>query len=54
MAVAAVISVAGLFLTVLTLPEPNQRTLEEVSGEHEARSAHEERGKIAVQAAEVA
>ena len=43
MAVAAVISLAGLFLTVFTLPEPNQRSLEEISGEHEARSAHEER-----------
>ena len=51
MAVAAVISLAGLVLTVFTLPEPNQRSLEEISGEHEARSAHEERGKIAVQAA---
>ncbi len=52
MAVAAVISLAGLLLTVFTLPEPNQRSLEEVSGEHEARVAHEERGKIAVHAAE--
>lgn len=43
MAVAAVISLAGLLLTVFTLPEPNQRSLEEVSGEHEARAAHEER-----------
>lgn len=53
MAVAAVISLAGLLLTVLTLPEPNQRSLEEVSGEHDARAAHEERGKIAVRAAEM-
>ena len=43
MAVASVISLAGLLLTVFTLPEPNQRSLEEVSGEHEARVAHEER-----------
>src|SRR5437667_4218524 len=43
MAVAAVITLAGLLLTVFTLPEPNQRSLEEVSGEHEARIAHEER-----------
>jgi PHS family inorganic phosphate transporter-like MFS transporter len=43
MAVAAVISVAGLLLTIFTLPEPNQRSLEEVSGEHAARAAHEER-----------
>ena len=53
MAVAAVISLAGLLLTIFTLPEPNQRSLEEVSGEHEARAAHEERGKIAVHAAEM-
>ena len=43
---------AGLLLTVFALPEPNQRSLEEVSGEHEARVAHEARGKIAVHAAE--
>ena len=43
MAFAAVISLAGLLLTIFTLPEPNQRSLEEVSGEHEARAAHEER-----------
>ncbi len=54
MAVAAVISLAGLLLTIFTLPEPNQRSLEEVSGEHEARAAHEERGKVAIPEAEVA
>ncbi len=43
MAVAAVISLAGLLLTVFTLPEPNQRTLEEISDEHAVRAAHEER-----------
>jgi MFS family permease len=43
MAVAAVISLAGLLLTFFTLPEPNQRTLEEISGEHVVRAAHEER-----------
>jgi MFS transporter, PHS family, inorganic phosphate transporter len=53
MGVAAVISLAGLLLTIFTLPEPNQRSLEEVSGEHEARAAHEERWKIAVPAAEL-
>src|SRR5437773_146423 len=53
MAVAAVISLAGLLLTIFTLPEPNQRSLEEVSGEHEARTAHGERGKTAVPAAEL-
>lgn len=43
MAVAAVISLAGLLLTIFTLPEPNQRTLEEISDEHAVRAAHEER-----------
>jgi MFS transporter, PHS family, inorganic phosphate transporter len=48
MAVAAVISLAGLLLTVFTLPEPNQRTLEEISDEHAVRAAHEERERVAV------
>jgi MFS transporter, PHS family, inorganic phosphate transporter len=43
MAVAAVISVAGLLLTLLTLPEPNQLSLEDISDEQSARTAHEER-----------
>jgi MFS transporter, PHS family, inorganic phosphate transporter len=43
MAVAAVVSLAGLLLTIFTLPEPNQRSLEEISDEHAARAAHEER-----------
>jgi PHS family inorganic phosphate transporter-like MFS transporter len=43
MAVAAVISLAGLLLTAFTLPEPNQRTLEEISDEHAVRANHEER-----------
>jgi MFS transporter, PHS family, inorganic phosphate transporter len=43
MAVAAVISLAGLLLTVFTLPEPNQRSLEEISDEHAVRAAHEGR-----------
>ncbi len=43
MAVAAIVSLAGLALTFFTLPEPNQRTLEEISDEHAVRSAHEER-----------
>ncbi len=43
MAVAAVICLAGLLLTVFTLPEPNQRSLEDVSHEHAARVAHTER-----------
>jgi MFS transporter, PHS family, inorganic phosphate transporter len=43
MAVAAVVSLAGLLLTIFTLPEPNQRSLEEISDEHAARAAHKER-----------
>lgn len=43
MAVAAVISLAGLLLTIFTLPEPNQRSLEDISDEHAARRSHEER-----------
>jgi MFS transporter, PHS family, inorganic phosphate transporter len=43
MAVAAVISLAGLLLTVFTLPEPNQRSLEDISDEQAALAAHEER-----------
>ena len=43
MGVAGVISLAGLFLTLFTLPEPNQRTLEDISDEHAAKAAHKER-----------
>lgn len=43
MAAAAVVSLAGLLLTIFTLPEPNQRSLEEISDEHTLRAAHEER-----------
>ncbi|MEO8971052.1 MAG: MFS transporter [Ktedonobacteraceae bacterium] len=43
MAFAAIISVAGLILTFLTLPEPNQRSLEEISDEHNVRAEHEVR-----------
>ena len=43
MAFAAIISVAGLLLTALTLPEPNQRSLEEISDEHNVRVEHKER-----------
>lgn len=37
---AAVVSLVGLALTVFTLPEPNQRSLEEVSHERAALEAH--------------
>lgn len=43
MAFAAIISLAGLLLTFVTLPEPNQRTLEEISDEHAVKAAHEKR-----------
>src|SRR2546425_5733777 len=46
MAFAAVISFAGLVLTVLTLPEPNQRSLEDISDEHTVRAAHMERERV--------
>lgn len=47
MAVAAVISLAGLLLTVFTLPEPNQRSLEEISDEHAVLAEHKERVAVA-------
>lgn len=43
MAAAAIVSLVGLVLTLFTLPEPNQRSLEEISGEHTVRAAHRER-----------
>jgi MFS transporter, PHS family, inorganic phosphate transporter len=46
MAFAAVISFAGLVLTLLTLPEPNQRSLEDISDEHNVRAAHIERERL--------
>lgn len=48
MALAAVVSLAGLVLTILTLPEPNQRSLEEISDEHTVRAAHQERTPVLV------
>lgn len=48
MALAAVVSLAGLVLTILTLPEPNQRSLEEISDEHTIRAAHQERTPVLV------
>lgn len=47
MAVASGISLAGLLLTLFTLPEPNQRSLEEISDEHAVRAAHKERDLVA-------
>ena len=35
MGFAAIVSVLGLILTIFTLPEPNGRSLEEVSGDDE-------------------
>ena len=35
MAVAALTSLFGLLLTLLTLPEPNQRSLEDIAGDHQ-------------------
>jgi hypothetical protein len=46
MAAAAIVSVAGLALTIFTLPEPNQRSLEEISDEHTVRAAGEEREPV--------
>jgi MFS family permease len=46
MVAAAIVSVAGLALTIFTLPEPNQRSLEEISDEHTVRAAHEEREPV--------
>src|SRR6266568_5079200 len=43
MGFAGIISLAGLALTVFTLPEPNQRSLEDISEEHAVKAAHEER-----------
>lgn len=40
MAFAALVSLAGLVITIITLPEPNQRSLEEVSDQHGVIAAH--------------
>src|SRR5579859_5005065 len=42
MAFAAIVSLLGFALTVMTLPEPNQRSLEEVSDEHGVMADHRE------------
>lgn len=43
MAAAAVVSFVGLVLTIVLLPEPNQRSLEEISDEHTLMVAHREK-----------
>jgi MFS family permease len=43
MAFAAIVSLAGLLLTVFTLPETNQLTLEAISDEHQVMAEHQER-----------
>jgi MFS transporter, PHS family, inorganic phosphate transporter len=43
MLVAAVVSLLGLLLTLATLPEPNQQSLEEISGEHTLLKEQKER-----------
>jgi MFS transporter, PHS family, inorganic phosphate transporter len=48
MGFAGIISLAGLVLTVFTLPEPNQRSLEDISDEHAVKSAHEKREREVV------
>ncbi|HEU5377341.1 MAG TPA: MFS transporter [Ktedonobacteraceae bacterium] len=43
MGFAAIVSILGLVLTIFTLPEPNGRSLEDISGDHElmAQEKHE-------------
>jgi MFS family permease len=43
MAFAAIVSLAGLILTIFTLPETNQRSLEAISDEHKVMEQHKER-----------
>jgi MFS transporter, PHS family, inorganic phosphate transporter len=43
MFVAALVSLFGLVLTFFTLPEPNQRSLEEISDEHSVRATYVEK-----------
>src|SRR5947209_14770037 len=43
MAFAAIVSLLGLVLTVFTLPETNQRSLEAISDEHQVMKQHKER-----------
>lgn len=43
MAFAGSVSLLGLILTLMTLPEPNQRSLEEISNERDVMEVHHER-----------
>ena len=43
MAFAAIVSLAGLILTMFTLPETNQLSLEAISDEHKVMAEHKER-----------
>ncbi|HJT56438.1 MAG TPA: MFS transporter, partial [Ktedonobacteraceae bacterium] len=43
MAAAAIVSFVGLLVTIVLLPEPNQRSLEEISDEHKVMADHRER-----------
>jgi len=43
MGFAALVSALGLLLSAFLLPEPNQRSLEEISNEHEVLNAHAQR-----------
>jgi MFS family permease len=46
MAVSAITSLLGLFLTLFTLPEPNQRSLEDISGDHQLISHQPEPANV--------
>ncbi len=47
MGFTAIVSVLGLVLTIFTLPEPNQRLLEEISGDYQFM-AEEQREQVQV------
>lgn len=42
MAFASIVSLLGLVLSIFLLPEPNQRSLEEISQQHEVMQAHQQ------------
>lgn len=46
MAFAAIVSLLGLVLTFFTLPEPNGRSLEEISGDLELLTAQEKKTTV--------